>query len=522
MAELIAFLRIYLFRLEKKLIFFTHIFLFLVINSFAQNKQGDKQNTDSLRKAYNADMEILSGAFSKAYYPNRPEIYSLNEALFLKKVDSLQQPFMKMANKYAVHFQKLDKSFIPNERREIEYFFDRIIQDYPYFHENHTGNKVRLSNSVQKKLDKHLSDFNNPTLLSIRDVKGYIEGFLRHKSSDEVKKDIYKNSDNKRLDAYLNLIPKYFTNQQCKEYWQYHYLFAHLDDWGSKNIDEAIKSFLSTCKNTTYTKTIDSIYTESRNSYNGHLIKTYKKVDGFNLDLHIFPPDTSYQKTKRPVIIYFSGGSWTKGTPEWDFYNCANYAKKGWVAVAVEYRIADRFETSPFEAVKDARSAIRWLRMNAATYNIDTNRIVATGNSAGGHLVLTTAMANEINETTDNLNFSASPNILLVNSGVYSLYADGSTDWISKGLKDKSLVKKISPQHLLKKGLPPMLIIHGTNDKSVDYLSAKNFVDAMKQVGNEFEFQTLEGAPHYIWYDRRFSGKVSTFRKEFLKKYGYE
>ena len=38
---------------------------------------------------------------------------------------------------------------------------------------------------------------------------------------------------------------------------------------------------------------------------------------------------------------------------------------------------------------------------------------------------------------------------------------------------------------------------------------------------NSFEFETLDGAPHYIWYDRRFSGKVAGLRKEFLKKYGY-
>lgn len=67
-----------------------------------------------------------------------------------------------------------------------------------------------------------------------------------------------------------------------------------------------------------------------------------------------------------------------------------------------------------------------------------------------------------------------------------------------------------------------MLIIHGTNDQSVDYISAKAFAEEMKQLGNPFEFETLEGTPHYIWYDRRFSGKVANLRKEFLKKYGYE
>ena len=500
-----------------KFLFIT-CFCFSQITCFGQNKQ----NADSLHKVYNSEMKMISNTFSESYYPNRPAIYSLNEPRFLQKIDSLKQPFLNVAKKYAKAFQIIDKNFITNEQRDILYFFDRIILDYPYFHENHTGKSIQLSKSTQKTLDQHLKDFNKPDILSSKDFQGYVEAFLRHQSTVEVKKDIYIKSDNKRLDAYLNLIPKYFTNQQCREYWQYHYLFAHLDDWGSKNIGKAVQSFISTCKNPFYVKTIDSIYTESQNGYKGHLIKTYKTVDGFKLDLHIFLPDTSYQKTKRPAIVYFSGGSWTKGTPEWDFYNCANYAKKGWVAVAVEYRIADRHETTPFEAVKDARTAIRWLRMNAEIYNIDTNRMVATGNSAGGHLVLATALANKVNENTDNLNFSASPNLLLVNSGVYSLYADGSTDWISRDLKDKTLVKNISPQHLLKKGLPPMLIIHGTNDQSVDYASAKTFAEEMKQLGNQFEFETLEGAPHYIWYDRRFSGKVASLRKEFLRKYGYE
>jgi hypothetical protein len=61
----------------------TTFFFLLVCTCFAQ----DKQSTDSLRKAYDADMEILSGAFAKVYYPNRPKIYSLNESLFLKKIE---------------------------------------------------------------------------------------------------------------------------------------------------------------------------------------------------------------------------------------------------------------------------------------------------------------------------------------------------------------------------------------------------------------------------------------------------
>lgn len=482
----------------------------------------DNSSADSLRTAYKAEMKAASNKFSQAYYPNKAVIYSLTESRFIKKMDSLQQLFLSVTNKYSAIFQKVDATFIPAEKKDIAYFFDRMLLDYPYFHEIHTGKVVQLSNASRLQLKQHEKDFNDPAMLASKDFQQYIQAFLRHQSTVELRKASYKKSDNKRLDASLNIIPRYFTNQQCREYWQYHYLLAHLDNWGSKNIAAAVRSFMATCQNTRYTHIIDSVYTESANAYKGHLIKTYKTVEGLTLDLHIFLPDTSYQYTKRPVMVYFSGGSWTEGTPEWDFYNCENYAKKGWVAVSVEYRVADRFETTPSEAVKDARSAIRWLRQHAGAYNIDTSRIVASGNSAGGHLVLATALSTEVNERSDNLRFSPVPNLLLVNGGVYNLFADESTDWISRRLKNKKAVTQLSPLQLLRKGIPPVLIIHGTNDQSVDFASAKVFAEQMKQLENELEFHALEGAPHYIWYDRRFSGKVSTIRKDFLKKYGYE
>jgi hypothetical protein len=180
---------------------------FFLITCLGQSKQ----YADSLRTAYNAEMKIASDVFSAAYYPNRAAIYSLNENQFINKIDSLKQPFLSVSNKHNKVFQKIDKNFIPNEQRDIEYFFDRMIVDYPYFHENYTQRKIQLSKSLQRKLDQHLKDFNNPDILSSRDFNGYVEAFLRHQSSVELKKEIYKRSDNKRLDAYLNLIPTYFT-----------------------------------------------------------------------------------------------------------------------------------------------------------------------------------------------------------------------------------------------------------------------------------------------------------------------
>ena len=96
----------------------TTILSFSLFTCFGQNKQ----YADSLHNAYNAEMKIVSDVFSVAYYPNRPAIYSLNESLFINKIDSLNQPFLGVSNKYNKSFQKIDKNFIRNEQRDIEYF----------------------------------------------------------------------------------------------------------------------------------------------------------------------------------------------------------------------------------------------------------------------------------------------------------------------------------------------------------------------------------------------------------------
>jgi acetyl esterase/lipase len=207
--------------------------------------------------------------------------------------------------------------------------------------------------------------------------------------------------------------------------------------------------------------------------------------------------------------------------PDWFFYACESYAKRGWVACAIEYRTYGRQGTLPFDAVMDAKSAIRWLRQHSNEFNIDTNKIVASGNSAGGHLILCAALADKWNQKTDDLKFSSVPNVLMVNSGVYDL-TDQNTAWIRKDLKDKNLVKEISPNYLFKDNFRPALIIHGIDDQNVPYSTAKKFVTEMINIGNStIEFQSLKDAGHFIWYDPKYSSEVSRLRSEFLTKLGY-
>jgi acetyl esterase/lipase len=108
----------------------------------------------------------------------------------------------------------------------------------------------------------------------------------------------------------------------------------------------------------------------------------YARVDGNRpLYLDLYLPEKPAAPT--PLVVWIHGGGWVGGSKN----NCPplSMVSKGFAAASVEYRFAD---VAPFPAqIHDCKGAIRFLRANAAKYNLDPNRIGAWGASAGGHLV---------------------------------------------------------------------------------------------------------------------------------------
>lgn len=477
----------------------------------------ESNSKDSIWGKYTREQDALSQSFSKYFYGNYQKIYSLNNVRFTEVIDSLREPFADLITRFQNENSNYDTSAMLTESTDIHYFFAKIMLDYPYYHERYTGEKENYN----LRLDDNLKDFNNPTLLKINSYVEYLKAFLYFRSKAELENETYRRLDNRQLNATFNLIDRYFSNQKVVDFLKFYYLYNHIDNLGIKNIDSLYNNFVTTCKDTSYIHKVEAYYASESHERKGHLIKTYKTVDGYELDMHLFLPATNNEQ-KRPLFIYFHGGSWAEGKPDYFFAAGEQYAKKGWVAAGVEYRIAYRHGTLPFESVMDAKSAIRWLRQHADEYNIDTNRIVAYGNSAGGHLVLCTALVKNWNEDSDDLKISCVPNVLLVVSGVFDL--TDSTSWIRQDLRDnnrdENLVKEISPNYLIEKGLPPTLIIHGTNDQNVPFSTAVEFVKKMKREGNSIEFHAIEGAGHYMWYGR-YGKEVSEIVKNYLGKLGY-
>ena len=500
--------------MKRNLIVATMLILYTGVTS------GQIDKNISAKDAYLAEQRVLGNSFSNFFYPNFSKIHLLTEKAFVQKIDSVRNLFELLLQKFA---NQLDAEFVNNQELEINYYFDKILLDYPNNHDTYyqSDKKTSLSRTILKRLKANLKDFNRPELLSNADFKEYVRAYIYHLTSKELLVHNDKYADNKMLNIAWKLIPSIISNNVCRELWQSEYLFGHIENNGIRNIETILNEFRLSCSNDSLLKRINNISSQDSMGRQGHITAVYKSVNGVTLELHIFLPDSTQFKGKRPVYVYFHGGSWSEGKPDWGFSACEDYSKNGWVGVAVEYRTASRHNSLPFESVMDARSSIRWLRKHAGLYNIDTARIVATGNSAGGHLVLSTALAGKWNERTDDLRNSATPNVLLVNAGVYDLTID-NTKWITKNLKNKDLVKEISPNHLEKKNMPPLLMIHGTNDRNCPYPTAKQFSDELEKTNSNFEFYPLEGVGHFIWYDQKFTAQISKWRKDFLLKLGYE
>jgi acetyl esterase len=258
-----------------------------------------------------------------------------------------------------------------------------------------------------------------------------------------------------------------------------------------------------------------------------HIQEVYKTVDTFKLKIDIFYTNQSFERENNTAIVFYHGGGWAFGTPGEFFTACERYARMGIVTYSVDYRLSIENGVtphkliSPIESVMDAKSAMRWVRENAGKFHIGKNRIVAAGQSAGGHLALCAAMIDDYNEISDNLRISCRPDAILL----FSACVNAVEGWCDRLLADRrKKIWSISPAHNIKRGMPPMIEFHGEYDEQVPIWTVQFFESAMNKEGNYFEVHTYKGMRHYLGegnpkYSRYFDDEVLRVADDFLRKF---
>lgn len=221
---------------------------------------------------------------------------------------------------------------------------------------------------------------------------------------------------------------------------------------------------------------------------------TYKKTKEAELTLQVHFPSDWKASDKRPAIVFFFGGGWTGGRVEQFEPQAKHLAARGMVAARADYRVKSRHNVTPKECVEDAKSAIRWVRQNAATLGVDPNRIVASGGSAGGHIAACTGCCPGLDAADEDNKVSSKPNAMVLFNPV--LRFDGVDSLMERIDKDEKLGKALSPTLHLAKDTPPTLLFFGDQDrllaqgeeyfKKAKEVGCKAQIDVTKDVGHGF------------------------------------
>ncbi len=256
----------------------------------------------------------------------------------------------------------------------------------------------------------------------------------------------------------------------------------------------------------------------------------YKKTPQGELKIYVhFPPGWT-ARDKRPAIVFFFGGAWTSGQVT-QFEPQAKYlAQRGLVAARADYRVRSRHGTTPDKCVEDAKSAVRWLRANAARLGIDPQRIVASGGSAGGHIAAGTATVPDTNVApppsgvtpssqpgaagpqVEDLSISSRPNLLVLFNPVLNTVALGEKYGMSE------IGRKISPNHFLSKDVPPAIIFFGTEDRLNE--GGKEFIAKAKALGLDAQMYMAPGQGHGFFNRSPWQERTTFLMDEFLTAHG--
>jgi len=247
---------------------------------------------------------------------------------------------------------------------------------------------------------------------------------------------------------------------------------------------------------------------------------TYKTAGEVQLQLHIFKPDNHKAIDSRPCIVFFFGGGWVSGSPSQFYPHCRYLSSRGMVAISAEYRVKNRHKTTPYECVKDGKSAIRWVRLHAGELGIDPRRIAAGGGSAGGHVAAATGCVKTFQEPGEDTAINSKPNALVLFNPVYDNGPEGyGHDRVEEHWRT------FSPMHNIDRDAPPTIVFLGTKDKLIPVSTAEKYKDLMVKSGRRCDLHLYEGQPHGFFNYRNgkntYYYQTVTEADKFLASLGY-
>src|SRR5262249_45571939 len=208
--------------------------------------------------------------------------------------------------------------------------------------------------------------------------------------------------------------------------------------------------------------------------------QVYLRANGWEGKLDVY---ALRSQTPTPTVIFIHGGGWVQGTKESSVLTALPFIAMGYSVINVEYRLAN-VSLAP-AAIEDCRCALRWVVGHTKEYNLDPERMVIAGPSAGGHLALTTGMLRTSDGFDRLCQAPGEPKVAAIVNffGIADVadLLDGpgkepfpeswpyTVQWLGNQPNRVEVAKAASPLTYVRAGMPPTISIHGDADTLVPY-----------------------------------------------------
>jgi acetyl esterase/lipase len=249
---------------------------------------------------------------------------------------------------------------------------------------------------------------------------------------------------------------------------------------------------------------------QSQNHYTIRPNITYGTWTGYDAKLDVYQHRDG--NAPQPTVMFIHGGGWVLGAKESSVMSIVPWLEMGWTVVNVEYRLS-HVALAP-AAVEDCLCALRWMAAHARDYNFDMSHLVITGESAGGHLALTTGMIPQsagFDRQCPGASFTngGGPDLpkpaAIINwygiTDVNDLLSGDNmktyaVQWLGSLPNRDEVARRVSPMQYVRPGLPPILMIHGDADPAVPYQHSVKLHEALDKAGVPNELFTVPGGHH--------------------------
>ncbi len=210
----------------------------------------------------------------------------------------------------------------------------------------------------------------------------------------------------------------------------------------------------------------------------------------------------------RPAVLLIHGGGWAVGdkADKREKQFAEFMVDEGYAAVSINYTMT-AYEDKPFsspriagcwpQVIVDCKSAVAWMVEHAGELGIDPDRIAVMGGSAGGHLALLTGLSNGIAEFGDGCFGGGTVRCIVDFYGIPDVRRWGGKAFIDEPEKEHPEIWALaSPVEHLSENSPPILIVHGTEDPTVNIKLSDEFAGILKARGLPHQYVVVEGARH--------------------------